>query len=107
IACIRRPATITCPNSVRDVGQRARVINTIGIMHRMPNRKRKVRNVNGAAYSMPILDARKPEPQITTKYHASRESNQRWRETAALTKRHFHGLCERNCEYNPKEMGAR
>ena len=59
------------------------MISTMGIMHAMPKMKRAVRNVKGGAYSMPIFDARKPEPQMATKYHARNESNQRRRETAA------------------------
>src|ERR1700704_1658396 len=86
MACIKRPATITCPNSLREAGHTGRTMSTISTMHAMPNRKRTVRKVNGGAYCMPILDARKPEPQMDTKYQARNESNQRRLAMAGITK---------------------
>ena len=82
---MKRPATITCPSSARDAGHCGRTISTMGIMHAMPNRKRSVRKVKGGAYCMPILEARKPEPQMVTKYQARNESSQRRLEWADIT----------------------
>jgi hypothetical protein len=68
---------MTCPSSGRDAGHNGRVMSTSGSMHRIPKMNRRVRNENGGAYSMPIFEARNPDPQMVTKYQARNESNQR------------------------------
>jgi hypothetical protein len=41
-------------------------MSTSGSMHRIPKMNRRVRNENGGAYSMPIFEARNPDPQMVT-----------------------------------------
>src|SRR5260221_11921321 len=68
MACISNPATMICNHSRGAAGQRGRAISTIGARQSRPTIKRRHRNVNGAAYWIPALVARKPEPQMKMKY---------------------------------------
>src|SRR5258706_13258289 len=67
---VSSPARMICHPSRGAGGQRGRAISTIGGRQSRPTIKRRDRNVNGAAYWIPALVARKPEPQMKMKYQA-------------------------------------